>query len=212
MSLPKRHRKRAAGASAVSLILHVLFLAAMVAGLRVVAPPVEDRPIEISLLRPAPIDPVTRPTPAPSRTPERVAPGPVVRPRPVLAAPSPATIPQAPAPSAPDAVNPGDIGGPQGLLPSLTARAGCDDPLSFHLNDQQRAACDQKLAERAHAAEPLALNFAKAKLAEFERQERCKKLYTRGGIPSSSSHDDSTGVMAGLGYNPSLRECGPKDR
>jgi hypothetical protein len=119
----------------------------------------------------------------------------------------PVALPQVAAKPAPPAAIPGE-GGPKGLLPSLTGRLGCDDPITFHLTKEQMAVCEQRLAETAKAAKPLALDIAAAKMAEYERDRRCHDIYTRGGIPSSSSHDDSTGQqITGLGYNPSLRDC-----
>jgi hypothetical protein len=211
-----RDRKRAAGASAISLVLHGLFLAAMVAGLRVIPPPPEAPPIEIQLIPPIPV-PVSQPAPTtgPVSAPRQAAPRPVLRPHvsPLPPAPLPPVIvPEAasPAPSAPVAA------GPKGLLPSLTGRLGCDDPASFHLTDAQRAVCDQRLAEVAKSTKPLALNIAQEAKDDFDRKVRCHAASTKGAIPSlkgTFSHDDSTGQqIGGLGYNPSFRDCPPGDR
>ncbi len=211
-------RKKAAGASAISVALHGLFLAAMVLGLREVKLPAETPPIEVTLVPPPIFTPVRKaetPTPSPQRT---QAAAPVLRPHlaPLVApdAPPALAVPEAKAPAAPTApgINPGDFGDKKGLLPSLTGQAGCDDPLSFHLDDKQRAACNDKLAQTAKTAKPLALAIAAANLAAYEKNIRCKG--PRGGaMPSLSAKNDSTGAqIGGLGYNPSLRDCGVKDR
>jgi hypothetical protein len=213
-SMAARHRKRTAAASAISLALHGLFLAAMVLGLRAIPPPPEAPPIQVQLIAPFVQD---RPRPAltPSPAPSRAAPRPVLAPRPAPTPPTPlAPVPVAPSPipPAPPAATPG-LGGPKALLPSLTGRLGCDDPITFHLNKEQMAVCEQRLAEEAKAAKPLALDIATARMAELDRNRRCHDEYTRGSIPSSSSQDDSTGRFnSGLGYNPRLRDCKPSDR
>ena len=209
-------RNKAAGASAISLVLHGLFLAAMVLGLRAVPPLPEPPPIEVTLV-PPPVFVPLQTSAASARTPQRTRPAPVLRPHlPAVVtpdAPPAAILPEAKVPaSAPPGVNPGEFGGKKGLLPSLTGQAGCDDPLSFRLDEKQRAACNDRLAQTAKQAKPLALAIAAANLEAYERNVRCRG--PRGGaMPSLSSHDDSTGMqIGGLGYNPSLKDCGPKDR
>jgi len=209
-----RQRNRTA-AVAISLALHGLFLAAMVLGLRAVKLPPEASPIQVELIapfaqtRPSPAV-VPTPSPAPARAAQRPTLAPHLSPAPPAPLP-PVVLPEAAKPAPPTA-QPGE-GAPRGLLPSLTGRLGCDDPISFHLTKEQMAVCEQKFAETAKAAKPLALDIANARMAELDRERRCHNIYTRGSIPSSSSHDESTGAqIGGLGYNPSLRECGPGDR
>jgi len=218
-----RRRRRTAAASGISLALHGLFLAAMVFGVRAVKPPPEAPPIEVQLIpafiQPKPV-PAPTPPPAPSAAAQRAQPS-----RPVLTphiSPQPAPLPAVPLPEAAKPAPPAPPAPPSavavqgapkgGLLPSLTGRLGCDDPASFHLTKAQMDVCEQKFAETAKTAKPLALDIATARMAELERNRRCHDIYTRGGIPQSGGHNDSTGQINGLGYNPSFKECRPEDR
>jgi hypothetical protein len=201
-------RAKTAASALASLILHGVVLTAMVAGLRITTPPPEPPAIQVQL-----VTPFVQPRPIPAAA--RAARQPVLPPR--AAPPVPTPIPQLPLPQtatapAPPEPTPGP-GGPKGLLPSLTGKLGCDDPASFHLNPQQLAECQERLAQTAKTAMPLALDIAEARLAEYDRNRKCRDLARNGGaMPSSRSHDDSTGAVAGLGYNPSFRQCGIKDR
>ena len=209
-------RKRGRGvATGLSLVLHALFLLSMVAGLRVLPSPPEERPLEVRLIpevaatpRPAPIV-----APLPGREVLRppvlsphVAPAPH---EPNVKPPPPLTLP------APEAARPGgprpELAGPRdddgGLLPSLTGRLGCDDPESFHLNSAQRAACENNVGRLARGSRPLQLDFAEAKRKAYERSQGCRDA-GHGALPSSAGGSAATSV-AGLGNVQSLRECPP---
>src|SRR5271170_2517694 len=72
-----RRRGRTAAASGISLLLHGLFLAAMVYGVRAVKPPPEAPPIEIQLIAPfvqPKLTPAISPSPAPSSASQRAQP------------------------------------------------------------------------------------------------------------------------------------------
>jgi hypothetical protein len=208
-----RKRRRAAWATGVSLGLHALFLAAMVLGLRVAVPPPEERALEVRLVPALQPPPPPRPEPVrPPPPPERPAVGPSPRPRPT---PLPSVpVPTVPLPEAAPPASPPKVEfGPSGVLPSLSGRLGCDDPLTYHLTPEQRTVCDNRLARIAREAKPLDLNISAEAKAEFDRRTRCHDSSTRGALPKSDSHDDSTGQqIGGLGYNPSFKECRPQDR
>jgi hypothetical protein len=211
-----------ASATGVSLLLHVLFLAAMVLGVRAVQPPIEERPIEIEIVPPFVPQPpsarrATTPPPPPAAA-ARPAPPIIARPRPAPpaappAAPPPVALPPAPPKAAPTPPGPTDYDDKdERFRSSARIHLGCADPDPFHLTPGERDVCGQKLAEAAKTAKPLTLEPPEAKDADYQRKQRCHELYKRQGIPSSVGRDDSTGSVAGLGYNPSLRECGPQDR
>jgi hypothetical protein len=210
-----RDQRRAAGAMAISLVLNGLFLAAMVLGVRAVKPPSEPPPIEIRLLPALVQPPPVKAPPAPPRAPQHAAPRPILQPRPLtLPSPLPPVIaPAQPGPAVPPVAS-GDGAARKGLLPSLTGRAGCDDPASFHLTDAQRVVCDQHMAELVRTAKPLALNMDLDKKADLDRKAKCQAMgKSGGGMPATGSLNESTGSqITGLGYNPSFRECGPGDR
>ena len=207
-----KHR-RAAWATGLSLVLHVLALSGMAFGLRVIAPPPEDRAIELSLVpafepppRPAPVrQPPARPKVAP---PLRPRPAPQSTPEAPVAAP-----PETPAPPAPPARVYGPEAGPKGGIgPSLSGRLGCDEPLTYHLTEAQRQVCSNNMARLGREAKAFDLNISADKRAEYDRSVHCKDVYTeRGGIaPLTEYNPDGsvkTGPAAGLGYIPSFKEC-----
>ena len=203
-----RKRRRTAWATGLSLVLHVLFLGGMVLGVRVVTPPEGDRPMEVRLIAP----PERPPRPqllrqAPEPRPTALAPlHPHLAPSPSLSVPTGPVVDAAPtpAPSKP-------VYGPQGMQPSLSGRLGCDDPLTFHLTPEQRQTCYNHMAELLKEAKPLGLNISDRKKGDYDRAVHCFNTYTRGGVPPSDSHDDSSPI-AGLGYVPTFKECPPGDR
>jgi hypothetical protein len=207
-----RRRRRAAWATGLSLILHALFLAGMVLGLRVVTPPPEDRAMEVRLMPPS----RTPPRPASVRlppAPERPKASPPTRPH---LTPSPsasvATLvpPQAAAPAPTPAPRPQY--GPDVMQPSLSGRLGCDDPLNYHLTPEQRQLCDNHMARLGREAKRLVPDISDANKADYDRRVRCHDSSTRSALPRSDSSDDSTGAIGGLGYNPSFKECRAQDR
>jgi len=199
---------RAAWATGLSLVLHALVLTGMVVGLRVAAPPPENRAIDLQLI-PAP---ELQPRPEPlHRSPERSSAAPPLRPH---FAPQPSSeasalaLPEVPTPA--PAATPG--AGLKGLLPSLSGRLGCDDSEASRLTPEQRQACANALARLAQETKSLSLNIPDQKKAGYDRYVRCFNDYTRGGVPSSGGHDPSSGSIAGLGYVPSFKECPVEDR
>jgi len=212
MSVGKR--RRAAWATGLSLVLHALFLAGMVLGLRIVPPPEEDRAMEVRLIAPPPQAP-PRPEPArPAPVPERSrASGPALHPH-VTPAPSASVptlaLPQA-APPAPNPPRPQY--GPDGLQPSLSGRLGCDDPLTYHLTAEQRQVCDSRMARLGREAQRLIPDIKDKNKADYDRYAHCQEVYAQkqGAVPKSDSGDDSSPI-AGLGYVPSFKECRVQDR
>ena len=199
-----RHR-RTAWATGLSLVLHGLALTGMVLGLRVVAPPPEDRAMELRLI------PAFEPQPRPEvahRRPERSNATPSLRPRPT---PQPsseapvAALPETPAP----APAPIADAGPKGLLPSLSGRLGCDDSVAARLTPEQRQVCANNLARLTLEARPLGLNIPEQKKADYDRYVRCGETYRHAGVPSLNERAPDgtliTGPSAGLGYIPG--EC-----
>ena len=207
-----KHR-RAAWATGLSLVLHVLALTGMVIGLKVVGPPPEDRAMEVRLV-PALTKPQPRPEPA-QRSPERPNPATPLRPHltPLPASQaSTVTLPQTPAPA--PAPAPQADAGPKGLLPGLSGRLGCDDPLTFHLTPEQRQTCDNRLAKLAREARPLAPNIPDEKQADYDRHVRCQKDYRQAGVPPANQVESgqlagdtpapSQGIGPNFGLNPGL--------
>jgi hypothetical protein len=208
----------------VSLVLHVLALTGMVVGLKVAQPPPEGRPIEVELIPP----PVPQPRPEPARKPQQVArPNalPALRPHLTPQAPAEASVPVLPATPAPAPAAPPDSG-PKGLLPGLSGKLGCDDPLTFHLTPEQRQVCANNLARLGREARPLELNIPDQKKAAYDRYVHCGKVYRNAGVPPSGSNEDGPitgggvhsnqnptfGTGAGMGHVPSLKECPVGDR
>lgn len=221
---PKETRRkarpvRAATASAISLGLHALFLAAMVLGLRAVAPPPEAPPIQVQLIPPLPL---LQQRSAPARAPppptlERHEPRTELRPH---FAPPPPVVAPTPPPVALPAPQPkrekagpllDESNGDKGWRPTLTGRLGCEDPASFHLNEGQRAVCQNNVGETARRARPLDLDISDENKAAFDHAARCHEAYGRGGIPSATESSGGASIK-GLGYVPSLKECPPTDR
>ncbi len=206
-----RRRERAAWATGLSLVLHVLFLAGMVLGLKVDEPPPEGRAMEVRLIPP----PQARSRPKPPRPTQNAqraaAPAPL---RPHLTPAPPAAVSTTPLPeTSAQAAPPKVLYGPSGLQPSVSGRLGCDDPLGIHMTPEQRQACANNMAALGRAAKPLGLDISARKQADYDRKVHCQDVYKRGGMPSFNSLDASTGgQINGLGYNPSLKECPPGDR
>ena len=202
---------RAAVAAATSMVLHLLFLTAMVLGLRVIKPPPESPAIELQIVPPFTIAAAPRAVAAPKK--ERPVPRPALKahvsPLPPTVSAPPLTLP-APAPHRERAgpLLPEEGDDAKGIRPSLTGRLGCDDPMSFHLTDAQKARCENNVGAAARAAKSLNLDIADAKLRAYDRAARCHAAAT-GAMPASASGE---GASKGLGYVPSLKECPPGDR
>jgi hypothetical protein len=100
-----------------------------------------------------------------------------------------------------------------GVRGGLRMRLGCENPDTYHLSPEDKAACLRRLAEEAKAAAGLGINIPEGKQAQYDRQAACHTATTaRGAVPGSTSASASTGRVTGLGDNPRLRDCGPGDR
>ncbi len=99
-----------------------------------------------------------------------------------------------------------------GARSGMSLRLGCASPDTYRLSPEDRAACLRRLAEEAKSAADLGPNIPANKQAEYDRQAACHAA-TRGGgaLPSSGGASDGTSI-AGMGSNPTLRQCGPGDR
>jgi len=186
-----KQSKRAAWATGLSLLLHVLALTGMVVGLRVVQPPPEQRAMDVTLV--PPIDFKPRPQ-KPQPAAERAAPTPlpILKPHiaPRVPPQAPPAVPTTPAPATP-APAPAKPEGPARVYGpvegsgggSTSGKLGCDDFLGFHLTGAQRETCLQNLARLGKNANPIDLIPAD-KLAEYERYSRCRETYKDvAGVP-----------------------------
>ena len=175
-------QRRAAWATGLSLVLHVLALTGMVVGLRIEGPPPEDRAVELQLIPPSKTTP--RPQPA-HRQPERGGPATFLGPHPTPTPPPEAPVlalPAAPAPGPQPEAGPGI--GLRGLSPSLSGRLGCDSPLGRPLTSEQRQACYDNLARRTRQAPQLALNIPADKKAAYDRYACRHEYIRRPKVPS----------------------------
>lgn len=213
-----RKRERAAWATGLSLVLHVLMLTGMVAGLKIAKPPPEGQAMEVSLVLPPRVKPLPAP---PAASPQKSLAGPTLRPH--LAPPAPAAVQGLPLPEAAPpgpAPAPSPPAGAQGLMPSLSGRLGCDDPLTFHLTPAQKQACANNMAQRARAAPQLALNIPDRKQADYDRNVGCHRVYGKAAMPASTTPTDvgvrgpalPPDVPGGLGYVPGPKDCGFGER
>lgn len=205
---------RAAIAGAASLVLHLLFLTAMVLGLRVIKPLPEPPSIELRILPPFTIAAAPRVVGRPAKK-ERPPPQPALKPhltpQPRTAQTPPLTLATRPAEPHKERAGPllpeeGDA--PKGMRPSITGRLGCDDPISFHLTEAQKARCESNVGQLAKTAPRLDLDIDDAKLRAYDRAVRCHANRT-GAMPSSAAGEGSS---KGLGAVPSLKDCPPGDR
>jgi hypothetical protein len=93
--------------------------------------------------------------------------------------------------------------GSKGLRMTL----GCENPDTYKLTPEERAACLQRFAQRGRAAPDLGLNIPAAKQIEYDHYETCHRAIMDASIPGAASPSDGTSIR-GLGANPSLKECG----
>lgn len=142
-------------------------------------------PIEVALVRPP--KPVQPAAPSPARA-ARARP-----PQSAPPAPSPNPLPPVltqPAPTAPPAVAPP---GSENFRSALRGLVGCSDPEVYHLNREERAACDQRLAAakpgpavpRYTAEEVAAFNTNKESI--FTRKPHNECLPHIGNLPAASA-------------------------
>ena len=196
---PSRRRRRAAWATGLSLVLHVLALTGMVVGLKVAKPPPEDRAIELTLLAPPQLERTPRPV---ERSPERAAAAPVLKPHapPQVSPAAPVTaLPETPAPPAAPKrdYGPKVETGPDDY--ALSGKMGCDDPLGMKLTPAQRQICAGKLGRLAQDAKPLD-NIPEGKRRDFDRTARCQDNRRARNVPQMNP---ATGASAPDNPNPS---------
>lgn len=213
MDLSKR--ERTAWATGLSLALHVLMLSGMALGLKVIVLPPEERAMEVSLVPPPPV-PELAPS-RPSQPQAQAAPAlkPHVTPRPAPSSVPGVTLPEAKAPSAPPAETYGPVQSPGSLRPGLSGRMGCDDPLGFKLNEEQKQACANNMAARAREAGSLGFAMNARKEKDFDRNAYCRQAMRTAGIPSA--HDTEflpqhSALPPGLVPAPSFKDCPLSDR
>lgn len=196
---PSRKRRRAAWATALSVVLHVLALTGMVVGLKVVEPPPEERAMELTLVRP--LEPVRTPRPV-ERSPERAAVAPALKPRrPPQVSPSApaAALPETPAPPAAPKrdYGPKVESGPDDY--ALSGKMGCDDPLGMKLTPAQRQACAGKLGRLVQGMKPLD-NIPERARRDFDRTASCQENRRARNVPQMNP---AAGAEPSANPNPS---------
>ncbi len=210
-------RKQTAWATGLSLVLHVLVLTGMVLGLKVVTPPPEERAMEVRLLQPPPLPEVAARPPA---TPQEAQASPVLKPH-VTPRPAPSVpgvaLPEVKAPPAPPAPLLQPYGPVQsgGLKPGLSGRMGCDAPLGFKLDEAQKQACANNMAERAREAGSLGFAMNAAKERRFDRNANCRQAMHAAGIPTAADTEflpQHSALPPGLVPTPSFKDCPLSDR
>jgi hypothetical protein len=173
---PRRtsHRRGFAPAAALAALAHLMALLALGGRAPVLVQKREPDlapPLQITLMRP--------PRPArPAAPASRTAP---IRPPPA-AAPSPSSSPPPPmltqpAPTAPSAAAQPEAA-PDGepFRSALRGLLGCSDSAAYHLNHDERAACDQRLAAAKPA--PVGPEFSAAEQAQFNADKQ-ESMFTR---------------------------------
>lgn len=197
----KRPKRRwvAVGGSAAA---HLVMLGLLVFGVREVATPPEDHPIEVELVQPVlrsaprppkPASPVARaeaPKVAPRQA--RLAPPPSIAASPF--APSGATTPTAGA--APHAAPlPGLAGG---LRSALRGSVGCDAEDVVKLSEEERRRCDHYIAQMAKSGKPLpsSLGLDAGKQQVLDRDAADNEAWRR--YHKSYSSTDYPGLRSAL--------------
>jgi hypothetical protein len=88
---------------------------------------------------------------------------------------------------------------------------GCENPDTYKLTSEERAACLDRFAQRAKGAPDLGLRISAKNQAAYDHYEACQRTYKRPGIPGAGDPSEATSIT-GLGSNPSLQACGPGER
>jgi len=158
-------------------------------------------------------------------TPPPVQPRPVERPRMpppvrgVAAPPAPAPVVHAPEqtsaqpslPRNPPAVDNGAAAVMGDLVRALRGSVGCSDPDAVGLTPAERDACRRRLQAQGENVKPMS-GLTAEKQNRFDRASNCRKEYYDAPIPPGASHSNAAGGIAGLGYQPRLRDCPPTDQ
>lgn len=188
-------------ALAVALAVHALFVAYAVLTLKLASPLSEPHAVWLDLTRLSP--PPKPPKPKLGR-PQHEAAAAVLRPAVTAPANVPDAIPVPPAqPAAPQ--EPG-----AGLGQMLRRGLGCASPDAYGLTPEERAHCDEKLAQEGHTAPRLGLNIAPDKQAAYARYARCRSDFVKSGMPPYGSKSEHSSI-AGLG-DTSFTSCPMESR
>jgi hypothetical protein len=190
-------RRRTLIAAAAAVAFHLVALAFLTLGLKAAWPPVVrdvQSPVIATLLRRAP--PRVQRSKAAARPP-RTASGASLAAAPEPTPAQPAEV-QPGVPPAALSQEPGPLLGPR-----LRAAIGCAHPEAYHLTDEEKSRCQEKLAEAAGAAAVLPLNTPSAKVKAYEREATCRRTYLNAPIPIGTSEDfrDTVGRFP--------KECNP---
>jgi hypothetical protein len=124
---------------------------------------------------------------------------------------------QAGAPPAGGRPQAGEFGGIRGLnggqgTRGLRQALGCEDPDTYKLTPEERAACLERFRQRASAAPDLGLPIPGRKQAAFDHVVACQAYRQKVGTMPASAEKFEGASVAGLDPGPSLRECAPGDR
>jgi hypothetical protein len=98
---------------------------------------------------------------------------------------------------------------------------GCDDPDAYHLSAKAREKCLERWGREPRRE--IAALIGKEKRGAFERRMRCRDEYELAPVPSGTTPSGKTAPigspmfnppasLAGLGSNPSLKDCPLSDR
>jgi hypothetical protein len=105
------------------------------------------------------------------------------------------------------------INGGFGAKGGLRQTLGCEDPDTYKLTPEERAACLQRFGQRAKDAPDLGLPIPARKQAEYDKFQACQNAFRKkdGAIPNAYAKVDGAAV-SGVDPGPSLKECGPSQR
>jgi len=90
----------------------------------------------------------------------------------------------------------------------LRQTLGCEDPDTYKLTPEERAACLERFGQRARNAPDLGLAVAAGKKAEYDGYEACQDGYRRkpGAIPNSYAYANGSSIS---GVAPLPKSCVP---
>jgi hypothetical protein len=203
--------RRISAIIAVSALVHIVFLAALILGVPWSGRmrEAEQPPVEVTLERlplptppeqPAKPKPLTKePKPTPTKAQPQAAPAPPL----ALHAP-PVQLPQ----NVPG-VDLGANGDMDNAVRALRGSVGCSDPDAVGLTPQERAKCRERMRQGLENAKPI-LGLTAEKRQRFDRAVKCHDDYNPGDpIPPGHTPSNGAGGMPGLGYIPRARDCPP---
>ena len=183
---------------AVAIAVHALFVAYALLTLRLASPSAEPSVVWMQLTRlPAP-----KPPPQPKSRPPPPRPAsqtPTPRPVAPSAIPTQNVVLPPPAETAPAAI-------PPNLGASLRRTLGCASPSAYRLTAEERAHCDEKLAQQALTMPATGLNIPPGKAADYDRFARCRAAFVNEGVPEYRSATQGNALIQGLGRT-SVSQC-----